>query len=55
MSVEEVRLILGAEYQNETDKQIESYIDAAMGLTEVFFQQFRSSLEHPIDKEIKND
>lgn len=55
MTVQKAKLVLGSGYQNETDRQIQSYIDAAMGLTEVFFQQFRESLEHPIDKELKNE
>jgi len=53
MTVEEARKILGVEYQKETDERIQIYVDAAMGLSEVFFQQFKDNLMQkkiPLDK-----
>ncbi len=53
MTIEQARETLGEKYQDETEEQIQAWIDSAIGLTEVFFQQFGQKLN--LDTEQKNE
>lgn len=44
MTIEEARKILGKDYLAESDVKIQQYIDAAMVLETVFFDQFKDKV-----------